>query len=100
MRDIDNTNELSIENINYWIFDLDNTLYSDETKLFDQIEQKIGNYVKKVLSMPIDQAKICQKQLFLKYGSTLKGLMEEYNIEPDLFLEEVHDIVGLFRPTH
>ena len=26
--------------IKYWIFDLDNTLYSGQTKVFDQVDKK------------------------------------------------------------
>ena len=29
-------------NIKYWIFDLDNTLYSGDTKVFDQVDKKMS----------------------------------------------------------
>ena len=31
--------------IKYWIFDLDNTLYSAKTKVFNQVEKKMTQYV-------------------------------------------------------
>ena len=81
-----------LENICFWIFDLDNTIYSYKTNLFNQIEKRIGQYLQKSLSIELIEAKKIQKKLFFKYGSTLKGLMEEYKQKPDLFLDYVHDI--------
>ena len=80
------------KNINTWIFDLDNTLYKSNTNLFSQIEKKIGTYVAQTLCINESDAKFEQKRLFHKYGSTLRGLMTEHRIEPEMFLEYVHDI--------
>lgn len=30
----------TFQSIKYWIFDLDNTLYSGKTKVFEQVEKK------------------------------------------------------------
>ena len=75
-----------------WIFDLDNTLYPAESNLFNQVAEKIGIFVSKKLQLDIKAAKKEQKRLYFSYGSTLRGLMEEYNIEPNYFLDFVHDI--------
>ena len=80
------------KNIETWIFDLDNTLYPAESNLFDQVATKIGIFVSENLKLDIASAKKEQKRLYLSYGSTLSGLMKEYDIEPDYFLEYVHDI--------
>ena len=47
--------------IKYWIFDLDNTLYSGETRVFDQVEKKMSQYVSDKLNINIDEAKKIQK---------------------------------------
>ena len=78
--------------IENWIFDLDNTLYPAESKLFDQVAKKIGIFVSENLQLDIESAKKEQKRLYYSYGSTLSGLMQEYDIKPDYFLEYVHDI--------
>ena len=31
----------------YWLFDLDNTLYSGETKVFDQVDKKMSSFIAK-----------------------------------------------------
>ena len=78
--------------IDTWIFDLDNTLYPASCKLFDQIDVKMGNFVAKLLGVDYAEAKRRQKELFYKYGTTLRGLMTEHGVLPDDFLDVVHDI--------
>ncbi|MTI17157.1 pyrimidine 5'-nucleotidase [Rhodobacteraceae bacterium RKSG542] len=75
-----------------WVFDLDNTLYPAHSNLFDQIDKKISSYVQKLTGKnPVDARKL-QKDYYKTYGTTLRGLMMEHQIEPDDFLEYVHDI--------
>lgn len=78
--------------VDTWVFDLDNTLYPASCRLFDQIDVKMGNFVAKLLNVEYAEAKRYQKQLFYKYGTTLRGLMVEHGIVPDAFLDAVHDI--------
>ena len=75
-----------------WVFDLDNTLYPHQTNLFAQIDVKMTSYVSELLSLPRDEARKLQKDLYLEYGTTLSGLMAQHNIDPDDFLRKVHDI--------
>ena len=37
--------------IKYWIFDLDNTLYSGKTKVFEQIDKKMSKYISNKLNV-------------------------------------------------
>ena len=78
--------------IETWVFDLDNTLYPASCRLFDQIDVKMGNFVSKLLNVDYAEAKRRQKEMFYKYGTTLRGLMTEHGITPDDFLDDVHDI--------
>lgn len=78
--------------IETWVFDLDNTLYSPVCRLFDQMDIKMGQYIAARFGVDYDAAKIMQKGFFLKYGTTLRGLMVEHAIEPAEFLDFVHDI--------
>ena len=82
----------NIKSITYWVFDLDNTIYRSNTNLFLQVEKKIGMYVADYLNIELKDAKIIQKKFFLKYKSTLNGMINEYNIKPENFLDYVHDI--------
>jgi len=39
-----------LESIKYWIFDLDNTLYSGKTKVFEQVDKKCQSiYLKNLM---------------------------------------------------
>ena len=75
-----------------WVFDLDNTLYPHHSNLFSQIDVKMTAYVAELLQIPSDEARTIQKDFYQRYGTTLKGLMENHGVDPDDFLEKVHDI--------
>ncbi|MCO5063642.1 MAG: pyrimidine 5'-nucleotidase [Rhizobiaceae bacterium] len=75
-----------------WVFDLDNTLYPHHSNLFSQIDVKMTGYVSELLSISRDEARKLQKDLYKEYGTTLNGLMARHSIDPDDFLEKVHDI--------
>lgn len=75
-----------------WIFDLDNTLYPAETDLFSQINDQIADYVSRLLNLGKDEAMAQQKAYYQQYGTTLRGLMLEHDIDPDDFLRHAHDI--------
>jgi putative hydrolase of the HAD superfamily len=75
-----------------WVFDLDNTLYPRRTDLFAQIDTRMTDYVAELLKLPHDEARALQKQYYRDHGTTLKGLMTQHAIDPNEFLERVHDI--------
>ncbi|EFL89865.1 pyrimidine 5'-nucleotidase [Ahrensia sp. R2A130] len=78
--------------IDEWVFDLDNTLYPRHSDLFAQIDWKMTDYVAELLGSDKDTARKLQKELYREYGTTLRGLMERYEIDPHDFLDKVHDI--------
>ncbi len=82
----------SFRSIKYWIFDLDNTLYSGKTKVFEQVDKKMSKYISDKLNISIDEAKKIQKNYFHKYNTTLNGMIKNHKINPEEFLESVHDI--------
>ena len=47
--------------IKYWLFDLDNTLYSGDTKVFDQVDKRMSKYISSKLNVSIEEAKKIQK---------------------------------------
>lgn len=87
-----NSHWSDFSDINVWIFDLDNTLYPAHCNLFDQIDQKMGQFVANFLEVDHAEAKRIQKQYFHTYGTTLNGLMTCHDMHPDDFLQFVHDI--------
>lgn len=75
-----------------WIFDLDNTLYPPTSHLFDQIDRRITETIGKILGLPRDQAYVVQKDYYHRYGTSLRGLMAEHGVDPEVYLAAVHDI--------
>jgi len=75
-----------------WVFDLDNTLYPPEMRLFDQIEQRMIAYVMTALGVTAPEANRLRAQYWAEYGTTLAGLMRLHDIDPVPYMEDVHDI--------
>ena len=75
-----------------WIFDLDNCLYPASTGLFSLIDERMGAYIQRLLDCDPAEAKRVQKAHFHEHGTTLAGLMKEHGVDPNDFLEDVHDI--------
>lgn len=75
-----------------WIFDLDNCLYPASTGLFALIDERMGAYIQRLLGCDPAEARRVQKHHFHTHGTTLAGLMAEHGIDPNDFLDDVHDI--------
>ena len=78
--------------IDTWVFDLDNTLYPPEVRLFDQIEVRMTDWVMRALGVARDEADRLRKEYWARYGTTLAGLMREHDVDPTPYLTDVHDI--------
>ncbi len=75
-----------------WIFDLDNTLYPHEARVWPQVDERITLYLMQHFEMDGLSARALQKHYYHRYGTTLRGLMEEEGIDPAHFLDFAHDI--------
>jgi putative hydrolase of the HAD superfamily len=75
-----------------WIFDLDNTLYPAKCNLFAQIDRRMSAFIQDLLSLDAIAARKVQKELYYQHGTTLSGLMIEHAVDPEKFMDFVHDI--------
>ncbi len=80
------------DNIENWIFDLDNTIYPANSSLFPRVAERMTLFISNKLDLPVNKASELKTNLFRKYGTTLKGLMLEYSMDPKEFLFFVHEI--------
>jgi len=80
------------QSIKFWIFDLDNTLYSGKTKVFEQVDKKMSLYISKKLNVTTEEAKKIQKNYFHEYNTTLNGMIKNHEIDANEFLDFVHNI--------
>lgn len=81
-----------LKKIKYWLFDLDNTLYSGDTKVFNQVDKKMSFFISKKLNVNLEEAKKIQKNYFQEYHTTLNGMIKNHNINAEEFLQYVHDV--------
>jgi putative hydrolase of the HAD superfamily len=82
-----------------WIFDLDNTLYSADSGIFQQVHSLMGKFVSEHLDINIVEAKKLQSKYYKQHGTTLRGMMDNHGVEPDHFLSEVHNLdYSIVRP--
>ncbi len=78
--------------IDAWIFDLDNTLYPAHCNLFAEVDMRMGKFIAEYLGVPFAQARHLQKSYYRQFGTTLSGLMQVHKLDPQPFLDYVHDI--------
>ena len=78
--------------VSVWIFDLDNTLYPAEARLFDQVSARMTEWIMLTLRVDAAEAGRLRRHYWHEYGTTLAGLMRDHAIDPHDFLAHVHDI--------
>jgi putative hydrolase of the HAD superfamily len=82
----------AFDHIGTWIFDLDNTLYPHHVNLWQQVDERIRDYIANFLQITQDQAFRLQKDYYKRYGTSMRGLMTEHGMKPDDFLDFVHQV--------
>ena len=80
------------QHVTTWVFDLDNTLYPPEVRLFDQIEVRMTDYVMRTIGVDRAEANRLRAHYWATYGTTLAGLMREHGADPGPYLTDVHEI--------
>jgi putative hydrolase of the HAD superfamily len=78
--------------IKYILFDLDETLYPRNTGLMRKIGQYIREYIQLRLGLNSEQAQALRQEYYVKYGTSLRGLQINHNIDTEEFLAYVHDL--------
>jgi putative hydrolase of the HAD superfamily len=78
--------------VGVWLFDLDNTLYPVEAEFMGLIEKRMTAFVARETGLPYEAAHALQKRYLHEHGTTLAGLMAHHEIDPERFLNEVHDV--------
>jgi len=75
-----------------WVFDLDNTLYPADCGLFAQVDARMTDFVAEYLKLDRDAARALQKSFYRQHGTTLNGLIQIHGMDPEPYLEFVHQI--------
>jgi putative hydrolase of the HAD superfamily len=75
----------------YILFDLDDTLYPKEAGVMNVVSERILDYMIQKMDIPADDATQKKHNYYQKYGTVLRGLMEEHHINPQDYLNYVHN---------
>jgi putative hydrolase of the HAD superfamily len=76
-----------------WVFDLDNTLYPRESRLFEQVDVLMGTFLSEQFKLDRAAAREMQKRYFHQYGTTLRGLLLHHpEVDPHHYLDYVHQL--------
>ncbi len=73
-------------------FDLDDTLYPPSTNLWKAIKKRMNDYMRDHMDIPENEIPSLREKYFLEYGTTMRGLQANHNINSDDFLAYVHDL--------
>jgi putative hydrolase of the HAD superfamily len=86
------TTPRGFDHVETWVFDLDNTLYPHHLNLWQQVDDRIREYIAHFLDVTREEAFKVQKDYYRRYGTSMRGLMAEHGMKPDDFLDFVHQI--------
>jgi putative hydrolase of the HAD superfamily len=73
-------------------FDLDDTLYPSGNGLWEEIQARMNTYMQDRLKIHPQSVPKLRKQYYLTYGTTLRGLQLNHQVDPQDYLAFVHDL--------
>jgi putative hydrolase of the HAD superfamily len=73
-------------------FDLDDTLYPAQSGLWDIIKDRISLYMYECLQLPWEEIPSRRAGYYREFGTTMRGLINDFDIDPEEYLQFVHDI--------
>lgn len=79
--------------IGYILFDLDDTLYTNDTGLFKELGTRLVDWVSQQLHISLDESATLRREYFQAYGTMMRGLVLHHpEVSVDAYLHYVHDI--------
>ena len=79
-------------NLTHVLIDLDDTVYPSEKGIWDLISVRMNRYLTDVIGIPFEESFAFRRRLFQTYGTTLRGLQIEKQVDMQDYLDYVHDI--------
>jgi putative hydrolase of the HAD superfamily len=84
--------EQPFEHIRCLLIDLDDTLYPHESGVWSRVRDRIDRFLLEKMGFPPDEVPSLRARLFQQYGTTLRGLQIDFEVDMDYYLDYVHDI--------
>lgn len=83
---------MQLTNIRCLLFDLDDTLYPPQSGVWEMVRVRINQYLQEEMGFPPEKVGPLRHRLYSQYGTTLRGLQEEYAVNMEDYLAFVHNI--------
>jgi putative hydrolase of the HAD superfamily len=77
--------------IQYALFDLDDTIYPRSAGVMGVVSQRIDGFMASRLGMDETLIRQLRPRYWQQYGTTMRGLLQEYQIDAEDYLSYVHD---------
>ena len=78
--------------ITTFLFDLDDTLYPPSSGIWDLIGERIDLFMHDQVGLAWEEIPALRKAYFTNYGTTMRGLVVNYHINPEDYLNFVHQV--------
>lgn len=84
--------QIPFANIRCLLIDLDDTLYPHDSGAWEMVRVRIDQFLIEEMQFPPDEVTELRSRLFREYGTTLRGLQIEYEVDMEHYLRYVHDV--------
>lgn len=74
------------------VFDLDETIYPRDAGVMQAIGHRITEYIELLFRVSREEALAMRRKYHSQHGTTLRGLQIHHTIDPDEYMEFVHDV--------
>lgn len=72
--------------------DLDGTVYNRKNGIMDEMSRRIALYMEKIMHLAPPDIPALIDRYYGTYGSTLRGIQQEHDIDAQDYLEFIHDL--------
>ena len=76
----------------FLLCDLDDTLYPASAGVMPAVGRLIIRYMVERVGIPPDETQTLRRRYYQQYGTSMRGLILEYDIDPEDYLAFVHDL--------
>ncbi len=83
---------INLENVTTFLLDLDDTIYPSTSGVWELVRERLETYLRDRLGFDPEEIPALRERLFGTYGTTLRGLQQEFSVDTDDYLRFVHDV--------
>lgn len=84
--------KIDLQQYSCLFFDLDDTLYPRDNGVWELIRQRIELFMTEEMRFSDEEVRELRNRLWKQYGTTLRGLQTEYNVDMAHYLTFVHNV--------